>query len=296
MTQYNNCQLCPRQCAVNRNGGERGFCGADSSMEVNRIDLHFMEEPPISGSRGSGTVFFTHCNLGCCYCQNKAISRADSRGRKITVEELAVELLALQKKGAHNLNFVTPTHYMPSVRAAVTLARGMGLSLPVVYNTGGFERAEVIAELRGTVDVFLTDLKYFSPYLAGRYSSAEDYYDFALPAAEQMLKITGEPVFDREGMLVRGTVIRHLVLPGQLSDTVKLLSTIAHRFGDRVLVSLMRQYTPPPCPLPDLLDRPLNDEEYLAAAEVFNDLGLCGFLQEADAVGHDKTPEFFIPE
>lgn len=292
--EYNNCTLCPRQCGANRNNGEMGFCGAGALPEVNRIGLHFMEEPVISGTNGSGTVFFTHCTLGCIFCQNRDISRRGSKGKKYTADELVEEYLKLEKQGAHNINLVSPTHYMPTVLESCKTARKMGLKIPFVYNTGGFERGECIKRLNGIIDIFLTDLKYYSPYLSGRYSGSEDYYDYAFEATEEMVKITGAPTYSPDGMLQKGTVIRHLILPGQISDTLTLLRRIAKHFGNAVEVSLMRQYTPMSPTLPDELNRTVTDEEYKTAVEEFELLGLSGFLQEADAVGTDKIPKFEV--
>lgn len=289
---YEKCGLCPRQCGVNRLKGEVGFCGADAVAEVNRIGLHFMEEPIISGTNGSGTVFFTHCSLGCIFCQNKDISRKNSVGKKYSANELAKEYINLQKMGAHNINLVTPTHYMPTVAQSIKIAREMGLKIPFVYNTSGFERPEHIIKLAGVIDIFLTDLKYFSPYLANRYSGSEDYFDYCLPAISEMIKISGSPTFGDDGMLKKGTIIRHLILPGAVNDTISLLRQTQKHFGDWVLVSLMRQYTPMSNTLPDELTRTVTDDEYFIAVDEFNALGLNGFLQQSDSVGKDKIPDF----
>ena len=289
---YKSCNLCPRQCGVNRLKGELGFCGADATAEINRIGLHFMEEPIISGTKGSGTVFFTHCSLGCIFCQNSDISRRVSSGKKYSANELAKQYIELEKMGAHNINLVTPTHYMPTVAQSCVLAREMGLKIPFVYNTSGFEVPEHIKKLDGIIDIFLTDLKYFSPYLANRYSGSEDYFDYCLPAISEMIKITGSPTFNDDGILKKGTIIRHLILPGAVNDTLNILRQTQKHFGDRVLVSLMRQYTPMSTDLPDELNRTVTDEEYAQAVDEFNALGLSGFLQQSDSVGKDKIPEF----
>lgn len=260
---FSSCRLCPRQCAVNRSLGETGFCGATDTAEVNKIGLHFMEEPVISGKNGSGTVFFTHCTLGCIYCQNFEISRCLSNGKKISIDELADEFLKLQKQGAHNINLVSPTHYQPIIIKACKKSRKCGLKIPFVYNTSGFEREECINELSGVIDIFLTDLKYISPYLSGRYSGSEYYSDFAIEAIDQMVEITGVPQFSSDGMLKRGVIIRHLILPSQTADTLSVLQKIADRWGDRVLVSLMHQYTPINNELPDSLNRTVTDADII---------------------------------
>ncbi len=289
---YEHCTLCPRECGVDRTTGLRGFCGADNTAELCRIGLHFMEEPPISGQKGSGTVFFAHCSLRCLFCQNQKISRKDSIGRRYTPSALADAYLDLQAKGAHNINLVSPTHYLPSVIESVKLAKEKGLTLPVVYNTGGYETAQSIDLLEETVDIYLTDYKYHSPYLAERYSTAADYPDLVLTALEHMVQKVGPPVFKADGLLQKGVIVRHLLLPGQISDTLSVLRTVANRFGDVVLVSLMRQYTPIQNHLPDQLSRPVTDKEYATARECFLSLGLNGFFQEKDSVGTDKIPNW----
>ena len=240
------CDLCPRRCGADRAAGERGVCGADDALVVARAALHFWEEPPISGSRGSGTVFFAHCPLRCCYCQNAVIA-AGQAGRAVDVGRLAEMLLELEAQGALNVNFVTPTHYAPQARAAVSQARGRGLALPVVWNTSGYETVAAVQANAGTVDAYLADFKYADPSLAARYSKAPDYPDVALAALDEMARQTGDPEFDEvdgDPRLVRGTVVRHLMLPGALEDSKRVVRLVHERFGDDVLLSLMNQYTP----------------------------------------------------
>ena len=240
------CDLCPRRCGADRAAGERGVCGADDALVVARAALHFWEEPPISGSRGSGTVFFAHCPLRCCYCQNAVIA-AGQAGRAVDVGRLAEMLLELEAQGALNVNFVTPTHYAPQARAAVSQARGRGLALPVVWNTSGYETVAAVQANTGTVDAYLADFKYADPSLAARYSKAPDYPDVALAALDEMARQTGAPEFDEvdgDPRLVRGTVVRHLMLPGALEDSKRVVRLVHERFGDDVLLSLMNQYTP----------------------------------------------------
>ncbi len=291
-TEYTECRLCPRECKVNRNDNAFGFCGASAEAEVNRIDLHFMEEPVISGKNGSGTVFFTHCTMRCVFCQNKEISRKSSVGKKITAEQLAEQYIILEHKGAHNINLVSPTQYMPTVKASIEIAKSKGIKIPFVYNTSGFEMPEIIKSLKGYIDIFLTDYKYQSPYLAKEYSSCEDYPDFIVESINEMIKITKSPVFDNSGILQSGTIIRHLMLPGQLSDTVKIMKNVQKYFDGEALFSLMRQYTPMGNSLPDELNRTISDYEYITATEEFEALGLEGFIQSDSAVGTDKIPKF----
>ncbi len=240
------CVLCPRACGANRAAGECGFCGADGTLVVARAALHHWEEPPISGQAGSGTIFFGNCPLRCVYCQNQIIA-AGQAGVSVSIEDVVRMCLDLEGQGALNVNMVTPTHYAPPVRAAVSLARTKGLSLPVVWNTSGYETVDAIRQNRGTVDVYLTDFKYADPALAARYSHAADYPNVALAALEAMVDAVGEPAFDEvagEPRLTRGVVVRHLLLPGCLEDSKRVVRTVWERFGDSVMLSLMNQYTP----------------------------------------------------
>ena len=290
-TKYSKCELCPRKCGVDRNSNI-GFCGATSLAEINRIDLHFMEEPIISGKKGSGTVFFTHCTMNCIFCQNYEISRRKSKGTEFSAEELAREYINLENRGAHNINLVSPTHYMPTIIKSIEISRKMGLKIPFVYNTSGFENPETIKELKGYIDIFLTDYKYSSPYLAKVYSNCEDYPDYIISVISNMVEVTGKPLFSDDGMLLKGTVVRHLMLPNQLSDTLQIMGKVQKYFDDKVLFSLMRQYTPMGENLPSELNRTINDYEYSVASEEFDRLGLYGFIQSDQAVGTDKIPEF----
>ena len=290
-TKYSKCELCPRKCGVDRNSNI-GFCGATSLAEINRIDLHFMEEPIISGNKGSGTVFFTHCTMNCIFCQNYEISRRKSKGTEFSAEELAREYINLENRGAHNINLVSPTHYMPTIIESIEISRKMGLKIPFVYNTSGFENPETIKEFKGYIDIFLTDYKYSSPYLAKVYSNCEDYPDYIISVISNMVEVTGKPLFSDDGMLLKGTLVRHLMLPNLLSDTLQIMGKVQKYFDDKVLFSLMRQYTPMGENLPSELNRTINDYEYSVASEEFDRLGLYGFIQSDQAVGTDKIPEF----
>lgn len=241
-----SCDLCPRLCGANRASGEVGACGAGRDIVVARAALHYWEEPPISGDAGSGTVFFAHCPLHCLYCQNTVIAN-DGTGRSVTVERLAEICLELQGRGALNVNFVTPTHYAPAARAAVAKARGAGLELPVVWNTGGYESVSAVRGNAGTVDVYLTDFKYADAELGRRYSHVSDYPERALEALDEMLHQVGEPVYDEyagQERMVRGVVVRHLLLPGHLDDSRRVVELLYERYGAAVRLSLMNQYTP----------------------------------------------------
>ena len=286
-----NCRLCPRACGADRKK-TRGLCGANDRIEAARASLHLWEEPPISGTRGSGTVFFSHCSLGCVFCQNRQISRRDAAGREITIPALASTFLSLQKQGAHNINLVTGAHYVPQIIEALRLARGQGLSIPIVYNSSGYECVEVLRLLEGWIDIYLPDYKYYSSYYAARYSHAADYRETAVQAITEMVRQTGAPQYGGDGLLRRGTVIRHLMLPGLAGDTAQVLRDIAARFGGAALVSLMRQYTPFDMQDWPELDRRITDEEYDDACELFRALGLGGFFRQAEAVSESFIPAF----
>lgn len=290
---YRHCTLCPRGCGVDRTSGARGFCGASDVVCVGRAALHAWEEPPLSGERGSGTVFFTHCTLGCVFCQNRTISRREAQGKPVTQERLAGIFLELQTQGAHNINLVTASHYAPTVRAALQQARAKGLYIPIVYNCGGYETVETLRMLNGLIDIYLPDFKYYSSYYAGMYSGAPDYPDFAKEAIAEMVRQTGAPQFDQTGMMTRGTIVRHLMLPGLAGDTAQVLRYLAEHFGDRILVSLMRQYTPFGMAerYPEL-DRKITDEEYEQAVTLFSELGLAGFLQDKESISESFIPSF----
>ena len=240
---YRECSLCPRECGVNRLNGRKGFCGQTASLKVARAALHMWEEPCISGTNGSGTVFFSGCHLGCVFCQNGQISRG-SNGKEISIIRLAQIFMELQEKGAHNINLVTPTHFVPQIIEALRISRKMGLHLPIVYNTGGFEKLDTLQMLDGWVDVYLTDFKFMDLHLARRYANEEGYSFYAAKALEEMYRQTGEPVFDEDGMMTKGIIVRHMVLPGQAMDSRRIIDYIYDTYGDKVFLSLMNQYTP----------------------------------------------------
>ena len=287
------CTLCPRRCGALRNErcGE-GFCHMPDRLVVARAALHQWEEPCLTGEHGAGTIFFSGCNLGCVFCQNRKISRREAEGQNITADALAKTFLSLEKKGAHNINLVTGAHYVPQIIEALQIARKQGLSLPVVYNSSGYEQVETLQLLDGHIDIYLPDYKYYSSYYAGLYSHAEDYREFAVPAIDEMVRQTGAPQFDKNGLLKRGTVIRHLMLPGLAGDTAQVLRDIASRWGDSVLVSLMRQYTPFDMQDYPELDRTITAEEYADACTLFGELGLGGFFQQDESISESFIPAF----
>lgn len=292
MERLKNCTVCPRACGVNRAAGQRGYCGADGTVYVARAALHMWEEPPISGTRGSGTVFFSHCALGCVFCQNRQISRRADVGKPVGIERLAEIFHELAAQGAHNINLVTGTHYAPPIEAALRLAKAQGLSLPIVWNCGGYESIDTLRRLDGLIDVYLPDYKYYSSYYAERYSHAADYPETARDAIEEMVRQMGAPVYGANGLLKKGVIIRHLMLPGLGGDTAQVLRSIAENWGDRVLVSLMRQYTPFEMDDYPEIDRRITDAEYAEAVETFQSLGLSGFTQDGESIGESFIPAF----
>lgn len=287
------CHLCPRHCGINRLEGQTGFCRAAALPRVALACLHHWEEPCLSGTKGSGTVFFSRCNLACRFCQNYEISQ-EGTGLEISVHRLAAIFCEQQNRGAHNLNLVTPTPYVPQILMALKSARDSGLSLPVVYNTSGYDTVETINMLSGWVDIFLPDLKFFSRSLSERYSLAPDYFDCAVAAIHAMIKQTGPCVFDSDGLLRRGVLIRHLVLPGQTADSRRVLAAIREQFGPDTWFSLMNQYTPQPAAMnfPELRRR-VTAQEYSGLIDYALSLGLeNGFIQESGTASDQFIPLF----
>ena len=287
------CELCPRKCGVNRLW-DNGFCGSGVNAQVNLYQLHFGEEPPISGVNGSGTVFFSGCTLSCAFCQNHQISTSHERSQQVGAWEMAEIFMALQEKGAHNINLVSPTPHLVVILKALLLAREGGLTLPVVYNTSGYEKLSTLQALAGLVDIYLPDYKYYDAAKAKSLSGAEDYPRAARMALEEMLAQVGHLELDEKGVAVRGLLVRHLVLPNNLSDTPKVLNSIADICGTDTWVSLMSQYTPlHQAAMVPGLERAITQEEYDAACRAFDDAGLHnGFVQELSSTGSDFIPSF----
>lgn len=239
------CRQCPRNCGVLRDGIETfGYCGVPELPKVARAALHFWEEPCISGEEGSGTVFFSGCNLQCVYCQNQNIAKGRN-GKVISIERLSELFLELQEKGANNINLVTPSHYYPQIKQALSLVKDE-LHIPVISNTSSYESVEALRDMEGCIDIFLADYKYESSELAGKYSHAADYPQVAKKALNEMFRQVGKPVFDGRGMMKKGMIIRHLLLPGCLEDSKAAIRYLYETFGDSVYLSIMNQYTPLP--------------------------------------------------
>lgn len=290
------CNLCPRDCMAYRKEGQKGFCRADDKIFLARAALHMWEEPCISGQCGSGTVFFSGCNLRCVYCQNYEIA-AGGKGKQVSTERLTEIFLELQEKGAANINLVTPDHYIMEAAEAVVRARRQGLHLPVVYNGSGYEKREVIRNLTGIVDIFLTDFKYMDSNLAQKYSSAPDYPEAARQALEEMVRLAGEPLFDEKGMMRSGVIVRHLLLPGHKKNARDVIRYVHETYGDKVYLSLMNQYTPfervkeiPGC---EGLGRKVTRREYESVVNYAIELGVKNaFIQEGDTAEESFVPGF----
>ncbi len=292
---FKNCTLCPRMCGVDRHRAV-GRCGAGAEMTVARAALHFWEEPPISGERGSGTVFFSGCNLGCIYCQNRQISR-QAVGEKVTPAELAAIFARLEGEGAHNINLVTPTHFRPAIIEAVGEYRKEGGHLPIVYNTGGYETVDSIRALQGTVDIYLTDLKYAESASAAAFSKAADYPAIARAALKEMVQAGGAPTFDQEGTLQRGVIVRLLVLPSIEHEAMMNLKWLKEQFGDQIIISLMNQYTPVGGGLPKELQNPLEDSAYQSAVRYARTLNFkYAYIQEGETAKESFIPPFLEKE
>lgn len=287
-----HCNLCPRECGVNR-FQSKGFCGEKAAVRIARAELHYWEEPCISGKNGSGTVFFSGCSLKCCFCQNFEIS-SENKGFELTTQQLANTFLMLQSKGASNINLVNPTHFVVQIVEALDLCKGK-LTIPVVYNCGGYEKSEVIEQLAKYVDIFLPDLKYFDSRNSKKYSYAEDYFQTASQAIKTMVKITGKPMFDDKGMLLKGVVVRHLVLPNCRHDSIKLMNWLGENFEKyEILVSLMSQYTPVyKSSLFPEINRKTSTFEYNSVCDVLNKYDFNGYRQQRNSAQKDFIPEFF---
>ena len=312
---YNSCTLCPHCCRVDRTSGKLGRCRVPADLYIARAALHYWEEPCISGDCGSGTVFFSGCNLGCVFCQNHSIAKADI-GRKVSVARLSEIFLELQAKGAANINLVTPTHYVPSIAEALKTAKTDGLTIPIVYNTGGYESVENLRLLDGLVDIYLPDFKYMDTRLSARYSHAPDYPEVAKAALAEMYRQVGDPKFleppanlDREtsdatlsadrddepnSLMKKGIIVRHLALPGCEDDSRAVLRYLYETYGDHIYISIMNQYTPLPhvAAYPEL-NRRITDEEYDRLTDYAVDLGIeNGFIQEGETAEESFIPEF----
>ena len=290
------CDLCPRKCLVDRKKGEKGICGQTENLKVARAALHFWEEPCISGDAGSGAVFFSGCPLHCVFCQNENIANG-TVGKEISLERLVDIFLELQEKGANNINLVTPGHFVPQIVKALDQAKKEGLTLPVVYNTSSYETVDTIKRLEGYVDIYLPDFKYMSQVLSKKYSHAPDYAEVAKAAIAEMVRQTGKAVFvngDEDNLILSGTIVRHLTLPGCMEDSMQILKYLHETYGDMIYISIMNQFTP----LSNLekypeLNRRITDEEYETLVDYAIEIGIeNGFIQEGDTAEESFIPAF----
>lgn len=291
--QLKKCECCPRGCRVNRLEGKIGFCGVGSCIQISHAGLHFGEEPPISGTRGSGTIFFSGCNLRCVFCQNFQISQEFQQGRTktVTTDELAFEILRLQDKGAHNINFVSPSHMIFQMAAAIQLAKRRGLVIPVLYNSNGYDSVDALRQIRGLVDIYVPDIKYMENRSGEKYSYVDDYADIVPGVIEEMLNQAGFLVMGRDGIAVRGLLVRHLVLPGHLQNSRQCLSFLTGLSPD-IHVSIMSQYSPQYKARGfSGINRTLTEDEYDEITDYALELGMGNvFIQKLESQAH------FLPD
>lgn len=288
------CNLCPRKCNADRENGQTGFCRTGATVKAARAALHMWEEPCISGENGSGTVFFSGCNLRCVFCQNREIASGE-KGILIETERLSEIFLELQDKGAANINLVTPSHYVNQIREALVLAKSQGLMIPVVYNTSSYELAETLRQMEGLVDIYLPDFKYMSSERSMRYSHAPDYAEYAKEALAEMVRQVGAPEFSKEtGLMKKGVIVRHMMMPGSLKDSKAVLRYLYRTYHNEIYISIMNQYTP--FSLPEEyheIDRHVSKREYEDLIQYALELGIeNGFIQEEEAAGESFIPSF----
>ena len=286
-----SCLLCPRMCKVNRNKGELGFCKASNKLKIAKAYLHMWEEPPITGKQGSGTIFFSNCNLRCLFCQNYEIGEL-GYGKEISTYEFANICLDLEKRGATNINLVTPTHYVPLIIEGIKLAKEKGLKIPIVYNSSGYETINTIEMLEGIIDVYLPDFKYYSDEVAIKYSMCPDYFRYAKEALKEMVRQKPKCIFDKDGNITSGVIVRHLIIPDNIADSKKVLKYLYDNYKNNIIYSIMNQFTPVRNCKYSELNRTLKEEEYDQVIEYAWDIGIRkAFTQE------DKTQsENFIPK
>ena len=293
------CSLCPRNCYVDRQEKETGYCGQSNKIYVARAALHMWEEPCISGKEGSGTVFFCGCNLRCIFCQNHKIALGKSKngekiGKEVSINRLKEIFLNLQNQGANNINLVTGTHYIRQIATALKQAKEEGLKIPVVYNTGGYEKRESLALLEGLVDIYLPDMKYVSKKLSKEYSKAENYFEVASTSLEEMVRQVGEAEFDSRGYLKKGVIVRHMVLPGSTKDSKAVLEYLWNTYGNKIYISILNQYTPmEQIKNHPLLSRKVTKREYEKVIDYALSLGWeNAFIQEGETAKESFIPEF----
>ena len=287
---FNKCNLCPRECSVNRNNKELGYCRASNKLKIGGYHLHMWEEPIISGKNGSGTIFFSYCNLRCIYCQNYDISIYDN-GEEITIDRFANICLELQDMGAENINLVTPSHYIPLIREGLIMAKDKGLNIPIVYNTSGYEKVDSLRLLDGLIDIYLPDFKYYDDNL-GKFSNVNNYFEIADKAIQEMYRQVGSSII-KKGIMRRGIIVRHLVLPHHSDDSKKVVKYLYDKYGDNIYLSIMNQYTPVRrCKYLELNDK-VSEKEYDNVIDYAYDLGIrkC-FVQDSESQSDSFIPVF----
>lgn len=296
MKELEKCSICPLKCGVNRNKYS-GRCGASKNIKIALASLHYFEEPCISGKNGSGTVFFSNCNLKCVYCQNYKISHLGF-GKEISISHLADIFLSQQERGANNINLVTPTMYVPHIISAIKIARSKGLSIPIIYNSSGYESIDTIKSLSGYIDVYLPDFKYYFSDIAKKYSNVENYFEIASSAILEMYKQVGDPVFDSNGIIKRGMIIRHMILPNNVENSKMVLKWINDNLSNKVYISVMAQYFPTykACEYPEI-NRKITAEELDLVWDYASSLGFeNGFIQELGEHEEEYVPDFDLSE
>lgn len=293
MEELSSCTICPHNCKVNRNNGQIGRCRSGNKVKIALASVHNYEEPCISGKNGSGTIFFSNCNLSCIYCQNYKISQL-GKGYELSVEELANIMLEQQEKGVNNINLVTPTMYAYQIIEAIKIARKNGLNIPIVYNTNGYENVKTIQDLNGYIDIYLPDLKYYSNELSKKYSKVDNYFKYTTEAIKEMYRQVGCPVFDENGIIQKGLIIRHLVLPNHLQNSKHVLKWIKENMPEDTYVSVMAQYFPTyKAKEDDLINRRLTKKEYKEIEEFLYTLDLRnGYMQELGEHEEEYVPDF----
>lgn len=292
-----NCMICPHKCGINRLEGNKGRCKCDDKLKIALASLHMFEEPCISGENGSGTVFFSNCNLNCIYCQNYEISNL-GKGKEITIEHLAEIFLKQQERKAHNINLVTPTMYVYQIIEAIKIAKSKGLNIPIIYNSNGYENIETIKLLNGYIDVYLPDLKYYTDTLSKKYSKVDNYFETATKAIKEMYNQVGQAQFDENGLIKKGVIIRHLVLPNHIQNTKNILKWISDNMPNDIYVSVMAQYFPTyKAKDDDLINRKLNKKEYNEVLNYLYSLDLeNGYIQELGSHEEEYVPNFDFSE
>lgn len=297
MKELDECKICPHKCKINRNEGKIGRCRAGKDVKIALASIHNYEEPCISGKNGSGTVFFSNCNLNCIYCQNYEISQL-GKGKEISTKHLAEIFIKQQNKNVNNINLVTPTMYVPQIIEAIRIARKNGLKIPIIYNSNGYENVETIKMLDGYIDIYLPDLKYYSNEISKKYSNVDNYFETAVAAIKEMQKQVGNPVFDENGIIKKGVIIRHLILPNHILNTKNILKYIKESFDENTYISVMAQYFPTyKAKENDKINRKITNKEYKEVEEYLYCLNLKnGYIQELGDHEEEYVPTFDLSE